>query len=143
MSDYSELKRRAEALIEHANDSFYLPCSIAYERAANPATVLALIYENEKLRGPEETVVVCEKGKPFTFMSKDPCRYSLCEVTYAAPVRAMLAVRDEVMAENEALRVDAERYRGMKRLMLERIEQSEAEFDAEIDAKISSPENPS
>lgn len=52
-----------------------------------------------KLRGPEETVVICEKGKPYTFMSKDPCRYSLCEVTYAAPVRTLIAGRDALREE--------------------------------------------
>lgn len=63
--------------------------------------------ENAKLRGPEETVVVCEKGKPFTFMSKDPCRYSLCEVTYAAPVRVLIEERAQFKAEAEALRAVA------------------------------------
>lgn len=70
--------------------------------------------ENAKLRGPEETLVVCQKGKPFTFMSKDPCRYGLCEVTYAAPVRVLIVERDQLKAENEALRNDAERYRWMR-----------------------------
>ncbi|WP_274644256.1 hypothetical protein [Pseudomonas serbica] len=63
--------------------------------------------ENVKLRGPEETVVVCEKGKPFTFMSKDPCRYSLCEVTYAVPVRVLIEERDQLKVEVEALRAVA------------------------------------
>lgn len=67
----------------------------------------ALRAENVKLRGPEQTVVVCEKGKPFTFMSKDPCRYSLCEVTYAAPVRVLMEERDQLKVEVEALRAVA------------------------------------
>lgn len=50
MSDHSELKRLAEALIAHASDSYYLPCIIAYERAASPAAVLDLIAEIEALR---------------------------------------------------------------------------------------------
>lgn len=70
----------------------------------------ALAAENKLLRGPEQTVVVCEKGKPFTFMSKDPCRYRLCEVTYAAPVRVLIEERDQLRAEVEALRPNAERY---------------------------------
>lgn len=48
MSDYSELKRLAEGLEAHAEDSFYLPCTIAFERAATPAAVLALIAEVER-----------------------------------------------------------------------------------------------
>ena len=54
MSDYSELKRLAQALVEHASDSYYLPCTIAYERAASPATVLALIAELEQARGSRD-----------------------------------------------------------------------------------------
>jgi hypothetical protein len=50
MADYSELKKLAEALTAHAEDSFYLPCTVAFERAATPAAVLALIAENEELR---------------------------------------------------------------------------------------------
>ena len=50
MSDYSELKCLAESLIAHEADSFYLPCTIAFERAATPSVVLALIAENESLR---------------------------------------------------------------------------------------------
>ena len=49
MSDYSELKRLAEGLEAHAEDSFYLPCTIAFERAATPAAVLALIAEVDRL----------------------------------------------------------------------------------------------
>lgn len=56
MTDYSELKRLAEALIQHASDSYYLPCTIAYERAASPATVLALIAEVEALRSQVDTL---------------------------------------------------------------------------------------
>jgi len=79
--------------------------------AAVTAETDRLAAENKLLRGPEQTVVICEKGKPYTFMAKDPCRYSLCEVTYAAPVRALAAERDQLRAEAEALRKDAERYR--------------------------------
>lgn len=54
MSDYSELKRLAEGLEAHAEDSFYLPCTIAFERAATPAAVLELIAEVEALRKDAE-----------------------------------------------------------------------------------------
>ena len=49
MRDHSELKSLAESLVAHASDSFYLPCTIAFERAATPSVVLALIADNERL----------------------------------------------------------------------------------------------
>lgn len=52
--------------------------------------------ENAKLSGPEQTITVCEKGKPFSFMAQDPCRYSLCEVTYAQPVYRLIEERDQL-----------------------------------------------
>ena len=60
--------------------------------------------ENKLLRGPEETVTSARGDKLFAFMSKDPCRYRLCEVTYAAPVRVLIAERDALRAEVEELR---------------------------------------
>jgi hypothetical protein len=68
--------------------------------------VLALIAENDRLRGDAETVTSARGDKLFTFMSKDPCRYTLCEVTYTKPVRALIVERDQLKAENEALRKD-------------------------------------
>jgi hypothetical protein len=50
MTDYIELKMLAESLTAHAEDSFYLPCTVAFERAATPSAVLALIAESESLR---------------------------------------------------------------------------------------------
>ncbi|MGK9045872.1 hypothetical protein KXR63_00735 [Stutzerimonas chloritidismutans] len=82
-------------------------CNALESLSAVTAERDALAVENKLLRGPEQTVVVCEKGKPFTFMSKDPCRYRLCEVTYAAPVRVLIEERDQLRAEVEALRLDA------------------------------------
>ena len=78
-----------------------------HDKLQSEAKVDALRAENEKLRGPEQTVVVCEKGKPYTFMAKDPCRFSLCEVTYAAPVRVLINERDQLKEEVEALRAVA------------------------------------
>lgn len=57
-----------------------------------------LLAENALLRGPEKTVTSARGEKPFAFMSKDPCRNRLCEVTYAAPVRVLIAERDELRA---------------------------------------------
>lgn len=64
--------------------------------------------EAKQLRGPEQTVVICERGKPYTFMAKDPCRYGLCEVTYAAPVRVLLADRNQLRTDIETLRASFE-----------------------------------
>ncbi|WP_165677428.1 hypothetical protein [Metapseudomonas otitidis] len=60
--------------------------------------------ENKLLSGPEETVTSAKGDKLFTFMSKDPCRYQLAEVTYAAPVRKLIEERDQLRAELEAIR---------------------------------------
>ena len=49
MTDYTELKRLAEAAQEDPN-SPYLPCPVAFTNAATPSVVLALIAENERLK---------------------------------------------------------------------------------------------
>ncbi|WP_223535323.1 hypothetical protein [Pseudomonas sp. GL-B-16] len=46
MTDYTELKRLAEAAMP-SEDSPHLPCTVAFDRAASPAAVLALIAELE------------------------------------------------------------------------------------------------
>ena len=48
MTDYTELKRLAEAAQEDPN-SPYLPCPIAFMNAATPSVVLSLIAETEEL----------------------------------------------------------------------------------------------
>jgi hypothetical protein len=103
MTDHSELKR----LAEHMNDLCGNHDGVLMH--VTTAAVLALIAENELLRGPEETVTSARGDRLFTFMSKDPCRYRLCEVTYAAPVRVLRAERDQLKTDNELLRKDAER----------------------------------
>lgn len=92
--DAFEVARHSRRLVEQLRDQL----------AAMTAETDRLAAENKLLRGPEQTVVICEKGKPYTFMAKDPCRYSLCEVTYAAPVRALAAERDQLRAEVERLK---------------------------------------
>jgi len=52
--------------------------------------------EIERMRGPEGTVTSARGDKLFTFMAKDPCSYALAEVTYANPVRKLIAARDEL-----------------------------------------------
>lgn len=48
MTDYTELKRLAEAAQEDPN-SPYLPCPVAFMNAATPSVVLSLIAETEEL----------------------------------------------------------------------------------------------
>ncbi|MNO84516.1 hypothetical protein D3C76_758580 [compost metagenome] len=48
MSDYTELKRLAQAALPR-DDSPHLPCTVAFDRAASPDVVLALIAEVERL----------------------------------------------------------------------------------------------
>lgn len=60
------------------------------------AEVERLTKESALLSGPEETVTVCQKGKPYSFMAKDPRRYALCEVTYARPVYELIEERDKL-----------------------------------------------
>lgn len=53
MTDYTELKRLAEAATP-SEDSPHLPCTVAFDRAASPAVVLALIAERDKLKDENE-----------------------------------------------------------------------------------------
>ena len=65
-------------------------------RHSMAAEIEHLKKENALLSGPAKTVTVCEKGKPFSFMAQDPCRFSLCEVTYARPVYTLIAERNNL-----------------------------------------------
>ena len=78
--------------------------------AANPATILALITENERL-------VAWREG-----LLKER----------AAHIRQ----RDQLKAENEALRQDAERYRRMRSAALKQADVLADEFDAEFDLQL-------
>lgn len=78
--------------------------------AANPATILALITENERL-------VAWREG-----LLKER----------AAHIRQ----RDQLKAENEALRQDAERYRRMRTAALKQDDVLADEFDAEFDLQL-------
>jgi hypothetical protein len=78
--------------------------------AANPATILALITENERL-------VAWREG-----LLKER----------AAHIRQ----RDQLKAENEALLKDAERYRRMRSAALKQADVLADEFDAEFDLQL-------
>lgn len=49
MTDYTELKRLAEAAMP-SEDSPHLPCTVAFDRAASPAVILAMIAELENFK---------------------------------------------------------------------------------------------
>lgn len=53
MTDYTELKRLANYAIG-LDDSAYIPCQVAFQRAANPHAVLALITERDQLKAENE-----------------------------------------------------------------------------------------
>lgn len=140
MTDYSELKRLAEALIRHASDSYYLPCTIAYERAASPAAVLALISEVESLKS-DSLCPACEgSGEGWVRSDNGPDAHNIqvdCPECFGPgtmlgayqamkiqrdshierTVKAggdllfMRVERDQLKAEVEVLRKDADRYR--------------------------------
>jgi len=58
-------------------------------------------------------------------------------VVEASPERVLALI-----AENESLRKDAERYRLMRKITLEQIDETQDEFDAEFDRQTNrSPEN--
>lgn len=63
-----------------------------------------LLVLNERLSGPIKTLTVYEKGKPFSFMAQDPCRYSLCEVTYARPVYTLIEQKNKMKEALELVR---------------------------------------
>lgn len=85
MSDYSKLKRLAEAAI--SPDS--LDPVVVFRHYATPSVILALIEENERLSGE-------------------------CEGCPMAIAEALRIERDQLKAENEALRKDADRYQWLR-----------------------------
>lgn len=94
MSDYSKLKRLAEAAMPD-DASPYLPCQVAFMNAATPAAVLALIAENETLKAQFD-----ECARLFVDATEQACKAQ--------------RERDQLKTENEALRKDADRYQWLR-----------------------------
>ena len=106
MTDYSELKRLAEALVSALNEYNSDDCSKhrldawsaaddALQNAAGPEVILALIAENERLERLAESRLL----------------------NWEAEGRALLEAcsdRNQLKADNEALRKDADRYRWLR-----------------------------
>lgn len=111
MTDYTELKRLANYAIG-LDDSAYIPCQVAFQRAANPAAVLALIAENEALKGPHDWLAedlikeLVDNAQSFQENSceegEDP--FVIVLLAAASRIRRQEANLDQLKAENEALR---------------------------------------
>lgn len=134
MADYSELKRLAKAATPgpwstEANELYWLedgytkhlmetfdgsdicheaehPANLKFIAAANPAVVLALITENEKLAEDYD------KAWRHDLNGKNNVEAMVGELAGAqAMLETAYSERDQLKAEVEALRRDAERYR--------------------------------
>lgn len=95
MTDYTELKRLAEAVIETDRVS---PCDSKRVMLIDPAAALALIAENERLEGR----VASEQDRVMSNIGQ----YAHIENE-----------RDQLKADNEALRKDADRWQIVDRAM--------------------------
>lgn len=112
--DKAKLKALAEAvnesyaaLCEHGGDELaeaWHSAELAYDDAANPVVVLALLAEIERLSPPAGQVSYQQQMEAWKSASSQDLR---------ARGELMIQV-DELKAENEALRKDAERYRWLR-----------------------------
>ena len=149
MTDYTELKRAAERIVE-VQTSQDVPIGILFdefEALASPEAILALIAENERLSGDEqEAADLCDR-------LSDLLRNTAIEVRgpeeplkrhgfhdLPSRVKTVVAERDQLKAEVEALRQDAERYRRMRTASLKQSDVLADEFDAEFDLQFDAPQ---
>lgn len=89
----------------------------AYMAAANPSKILALLAEIEGLHS--------QHARDGGELRK------LCSARDSARRQ-----RDQLKAENESLRKDAERYRQMRSMTLNQLDETTDQFDAEFDFQI-------
>ena len=133
MADHSELKRLAEALIA-ANDLFneclqdnevgdaWSLANDHFTEAASPEAVLAIIAENTALKGPHDWLAedlikeLVDNAQAFQENSghgeNDP--FAIALLAAASRIRRQEANLDQLKAENEALRKNAERYQWLR-----------------------------
>lgn len=120
-------KQKLKALAEAALDSgaHYLTRSLRVTELANavsPETILALLAEIERLSPPAGQVSYQQQMEAWKSASSQDLR-----------ARGELMIQiEELEAENEALRKDAERYRYMRKALAPHLSQDEA--DAQTDA---------
>ena len=103
MTEYTELKRLANHAIG-LDDSAYIPCQVAFQRAANPHSVLALIAENERLESDHGNLVLRNKvlrERPDLPFDRIGCHDQ---------VIALQAERDQLRAEVAGLKTGYEAY---------------------------------
>lgn len=99
MSDYSELKKLAEAAMPD-DASPYLPCPVAFMNAATPAAVLALIAESERYR--KYGCDTCDGSGHLHRIDGE--YYGACTSCGAYELEQAKRERDKLKAEVEALR---------------------------------------
>lgn len=155
MTDYTELKRLADAAnavmgdvrvdvaitSESGPNQDEIDSVTAFLKLATPAAVMALIVENERLSVDEqEATGLCNR-------LSDLLRSTAIEVRgpekplkrhgfhdLPSRVKTVISERDQLQTENEALRKDAERYRGVRRVA-NRQGFTDEQFDQQTDAR--------
>ena len=98
----------------------------AFLKLATPAAVLALIAENERFLKLLDRMV--EQCVPLTELEGVPGWSRVVELV------EVVEQRDQLKAENEALRKDAERYRGVRRVA-NRQGFTDEQFDQQTDTR--------
>ena len=149
MTDNTELKRAAERIVE-VQTSQDVPVGILFdefEALASPEAILALIAESERLVAWREGLL---KERAAHIRQRDQLKAENDRLNaenkqlillecYGGTAQAainLLAECDQLKAEIEALRKDAERYRRMRSAALKQADVLADEFDAEFDLQL-------
>lgn len=98
MTDYTELKRLANHAIG-LDDSAYIPCQVAFQRAANPHAVLTLIAQIER---DDLALRAFSNVAETAVAERDQLRAEVAGLRTG--YEAYERVNAELKAENEALR---------------------------------------
>lgn len=132
MSDYTELQKAAayaaQDTIKFADEDEEMRALQQFHEEVDPEAVLALIAENDQLkkdRRTEHQSLRSDKARNSLYMmiatsmiDDHPYERTGSDWDYEHPIHdkiiSFLAERDQLKAENEALRKDAERYRWLR-----------------------------